>query len=266
MNGDRIYIRCTDLTTGYRAGGHMRVVTTSLSESLRAGEMTCLLGPNGAGKSTLMRTLAGFQKPLGGSVEILGRDIRSIAIDELARLVSVVLTERPMVENMDVEAMVGLGRMPYTGFWGRLGKKDREAVGEAIELIGIGELRHRMVQSLSDGERQKVMIAKAIAQETGVIFLDEPTAFLDYPSKVEIMTLLRSLAREHGKVIFISTHDIDMAFQIADRLWLIDRKLGVCTGTHRQLVDSGDIERYFLRPGLTFDKRDGLFKIDIQKI
>ncbi len=131
----------------------------------------------------------------------------------------------------------------------------------AISLMGIDSLRHRMVQSLSDGERQKTMIAKAFAQETPVIFLDEPTAFLDYPSKVEIMLLLYSLAHKMGKTIFMSTHDLDMALQLSDKIWLMDKKLGVRTGTHRELTDSGDLERYFVRPGIRFDREEGLFKV-----
>ena len=175
---------------------------------------------------------------------------------------SVVLTEKPMLENMDAEALVALGRTPYTGFWGRLDDSDHKAVEEAIRLTGIEGLRHRQVQTLSDGERQKVMIAKAFAQETPIIFLDEPTAFLDYPSKVEIMLLLYSLAHRLDKTIFMSTHDLDLALQLSDIIWLIDKKLGIKTGTHRQLTDSGDLERYFQRPGIRFDRTDGLFKVD----
>lgn len=256
-------IRITDLSTGYRNSKGEKCVTGDLTASLYSGELTCLLGPNGAGKSTLLRTLAGFQNPLSGSIEIEGKLLREYSGNELARHVSVVLTEKPFLENMDVETLVGLGRAPYTGFWGRLDKTDRVAVDNAISLMGIESLRHRMVQSLSDGERQKTMIAKAFAQETPVIFLDEPTAFLDYPSKVEIMLLLYSLAHRMNKTIFMSTHDLDMALQLSDRIWLMDKKLGVCTGTHRELNDSGEIERYFIRPGILYDHTDGLFKIDL---
>lgn len=254
-------VKVIDLTTGYRNSKGEKCVTGNLSASLRAGELTCLLGPNGAGKSTLLRTLAGFQKPLSGKVFLEGRELRDYSGNELARTVSVVLTERPTLENMDVETLVGLGRAPYTGFWGKLGEEDKEAVESAISLIGIESLLGRMVQSLSDGERQKVMIAKALAQATDVIFLDEPTAFLDYPSKVEIMLLLHTLAQERGKTVFLSTHDLELALQMSDRLWLMDKTLGVRTGTHRELTDSGDIERYFSRPGIVFDRNTGLFRV-----
>ncbi len=256
-------IKVKDLTTGYRNSKGERCVTGNLTASLYSGELTCLLGPNGAGKSTLLRTLSGFQKPLSGNITIFGKSIDDYRGRDMARTIGVVLTERPILENMDVQTLVGFGRAPYTDFWGRLGKEDKEAVESAIELTGISSLRHRSVQSLSDGERQKVMIAKAFAQQTPIIFLDEPTAFLDYPSKVEIMLLLYSLARKMEKTIFMSTHDLDMALQLSDRIWLMDKELGVRTGTHQKLTVSGDLKAFFTRPGITFDSDSGLFKIDL---
>lgn len=253
-----------NLTTGYRNSKGEKCITHSLTDSLHSGELTCLLGPNGAGKSTLLRTLSGFQKPLSGEVIVNGKSLTDYKGKELSQTISVVLTEKPLLENMDVETLVGMGRAPYTDFWGRMTEKDRKAVDEAIELTGIQHLRHRMVQSLSDGERQKAMIAKAFAQETPVIFLDEPTAFLDYPSKVEIMLLLYSLAHKLNKTVFMSTHDLDMAMQLTDRIWLMDKKLGVKTGTHEELTQSGDIKRYFIRPGIEFDNKTGLFRIDTE--
>lgn len=229
-------IRAVDLTTGYRAGKKERRVGEHINASLYAGELTALLGRNGAGKSTLMRTLAGFQPPISGSVEIDGRPLYEFKGRELARTISVVLTEKPILDNMDAEALIGLGRAPYTGFWGGLGEEDRRAVDRAISLVGIEELRHREVQGLSDGERQKVMIAKALAQDTPVIFLDEPTAFLDYPSKVELMTLLGQLAREEEKTIFVSTHDLEVALRLSDRFWMLDKKTGLhVTSDPRQI-------------------------------
>lgn len=258
-----ITVRAKGLSTGYQDRHGESVVSDRLDDSLGSGELTCLLGPNGAGKSTLLRTLAGFQKPLGGSVEIMGKDIKEYNDRDLARTISVVLTEKPLLENMDAEALVSLGRAPYTGFWGRLGEADHKAVDTAISLTGIEPLRHRMVQTLSDGERQKVMIAKAFAQETPIIFLDEPTAFLDFPSKVDIMQLLFSLSRKLSKTIFLSTHDLDLALQLADRVWLIDKKLGVATGSPEDLSLSGTLSKYFERTGIVFDPMDGLFKVDV---
>ena len=255
-------IRTVSLTTGYSNKSQRKTVTSGLDAELYGGRLVCLLGPNGAGKSTLLRTLAGFQPPLGGEVWIMGRPLRSYAPKELARCMSVVLTEKPVLENMKVENLVELGRTPYTDFWGRLDAEDKEAVERAVELTGIGSLRNRYVQTLSDGERQKVMIAKAFAQETPIIFLDEPTAFLDYPSKVEIMLLLYSLAHKFEKTIFMSTHDLDLALQLSDIIWLIDKKLGITIGDHKELTASGALESYFIRPGIRFDRADGLFKID----
>lgn len=255
-------IRTEKLTTGYTAGKEVKVITSGLTASLPPASMTCLLGPNGAGKSTLMRTLAGFQKPLAGSVYAGEREISRMSGKERAEMIGVVLTDKPMLENMDVASLVALGRTPYTDFWGRLSENDRQAVDEALEMVGIAELRKRDVRSLSDGERQKAMIAKALAQQTPVIFLDEPTAFLDFPSKVEIMRLLSRLAATAGKTVFVSTHDLDIAFQTADFLWLIDRRLGVTPGTVKELAAIGRVEAYFSRPGISFDRENLTFCID----
>ncbi|MDE6459154.1 MAG: ABC transporter ATP-binding protein, partial [Muribaculum sp.] len=153
------------------------------------------------------------------------------------------------------------GRTPYTGFWGRLSADDKAIVDEALELVGISGLADRMVDTLSDGERQKVMIAKALVQQTPVIFLDEPTAFLDYPSKVELMQLLLSLSRDHGKTIFMSTHDIELALLTADKVWLIDKPHGVATGTPEDLALDGSLARYFEREGVKFDMSTGMFSV-----
>ncbi len=257
-------VRVCLLSTGYQSKHGESVISSKLDESLYSAELTCLLGPNGAGKSTLIRTLAGFQRSLGGKVEVMGKDIAAYSDKELAKTVSVVLTDKPLLENMDVATLVSLGRAPYTGFWGRLDANDREAIDTAIELTGISHLRRRMVQTLSDGERQKVMIAKAFAQQTPIIFLDEPTAFLDFPSKVEIMQLLFNLSRKMDKTIFLSTHDLDLALQLADKVWLIDKKLGMVTGVPEDLSLSGELEKYFVRQGIIFDSKDGLFKIDVK--
>lgn len=261
MRRDTIKVR--DLVTGYDCGrAGVRRVSKAFDATLRGGELTCLLGPNGAGKSTLLRTLAAFQPAIGGVVEVEGRPLDSYSRQQLSRLISVVLTERVSLDNMTVEELVGLGRSPYTGFWGRLSAHDYEVVGQAIGLVGIDDLRNRQVHTLSDGERQKVMIAKALAQETPIIFLDEPSAFLDYPSKVEIMQLLQRLAREEGKTVFLSTHDLELALQIADMVWLIDKSLGVRVGTPEDLALDGEIGRYFEREGVVFDMETGLFRID----
>lgn len=208
------------LTVGYR--GHR--VIEDISLSLPCGRLVCLLGPNGAGKSTLLRTLCGFQPPIAGTVTISGSDISTMSAAEVARLVSVVLTDRPLTPSLTAAEMVGMGRAPYTGFWGRLSDDDRRLVSEAMQTVGIDSLATRRMGQLSDGERQKVMIAKALAQHTPVIVLDEPTAFLDYPSKVAIMKTLARLAHDEGKTILMSTHDLELAAQLGDELMEIENK------------------------------------------
>ena len=178
--------------------------------------------------------------------------LTSFSDKELSRTIGVVLTEKPDIRNMSVRELVALGRSPYTGFWGTLHNEDWQIVDEAIDAVRIGVLRERMVNTLSDGERQKVMIAKALAQQTPIIFLDEPTAFLDFPSKVEMMQLLRRLAREAQKTIFLSTHDFELALQVADKLWLMETG-GVSIGAPKELAQSGALARYVERPGITFD-------------
>lgn len=248
-----VMIRIDDLTIGYAAKGGAKVVASGLCASLRGGEMTCLIGANGVGKSTLLRTLSGFQAPLSGHVYIDGRPMGDFSVSELSRVVGVVLTGRPETGNLTVEELVALGRNPYTGFWGTLTEADRRIVEESMELTGIAGLARRMVYSLSDGERQKMMIAKALAQQTEVVFLDEPTAFLDYPSKVEMMQLLHRLAVDTGKVIFMSTHDLELTLRIADRLWLMSGGGELHVGTPRELADAGLLARFVDRGGVRFD-------------
>ena len=227
-------VRFQELTIGYRTGRNVKVIAERLTGELTGGELTCLVGRNGTGKSTFLRTIAGLQVPLGGRVEVtpprpsqgegVGENsvsIHSLSANERAKMIGVVLTQKPDVQNMTVEEVVGLGRTPYTGFFGTLSKADRAIVAEAMEQVGIRPLAQRNIQMLSDGERQKVMIAKALAQQTPVILLDEPTAFLDYPSKVEMMQMLRQMAKEMDKTIVLSTHDIELAAKIATRFLLL---------------------------------------------
>ena len=270
MNEETIILK--NLSIGYRTKNNLRTVAEDINAAIRQGELTCLLGTNGVGKSTLLRTLSAFQPKLGGEIIIRSQESgdKSLEIDaftdkELSRLIGVVLTEKPDIRNMTVRELVALGRSPYTGFWGTLHEEDWQVVDEAIDAVRIGGLRERMVHTLSDGERQKVMIAKALAQQTPVIFLDEPTAFLDFPSKVEMMQLLRRLAREQQKTIFLSTHDFELALQVADTLWLMEsgvrsqdsgdrsQESGVSIGTPRELAQSGALARYVERPGITFE-------------
>ncbi len=247
-------IELRNLTTGYGR----RAVATNLNAALRPGRLTCLLGPNGVGKSTLLRTLCGFQPPLEGQILIDGRDAATMTRKEMSRTIGIVLTERPDVADMCAAEMVAMGRTPYTGFWGSLRAEDKKQVDEALRLVGIEALADRMVHTLSDGERQKVMIAKALAQDTPLILLDEPTAFLDFPSKVETLRLLRRLAHEAGKTIFLSTHDLEMAIQLADDLWLLSTE-GLTHGPAADLSTNGTLERFAATDGLRFDAMRKVF-------
>ena len=249
-------IQIESLSTGYRNKKNVTVVAHDINATILGGELTCLLGPNGAGKSTLLRTLSAFLPPVKGDISIMGRNLRDYTDKELAKTIGVVLTEKTDLRNMTVYDLIGLGRSPYTGFWGTLHEDDRRVVDEAIEMVGIGPLKDRMIQTLSDGERQKVMIAKALAQQTPVIFLDEPTAFLDFPSKVEIMQLLHVLSRTTGKTIFLSTHDLELALQIADTIWLMDRDKGVVIGTPDKLAKDGSLNSFFAQRDIKFDILD----------
>ena len=253
-----ISIQLSDVSTGYRG----KPVTRDINAYLQAGELTCLLGPNGAGKSTLLKTLSAFIPPLSGEITIEGVNIRKISASMLARSIAVVLTRRPATMNMTVEELVSIGRSPYTSFFGGLHENDREVVDKSIRLVGIDDLRTRNVNTLSDGERQKALIAKALAQQTRIIFLDEPTAFLDYPSKVEIMQLLYTIAREENKTVFMSTHDLELALQIADKIWLLDKERGLNIGIPEDLAYAGLLGDYFQRGGLKFNYTTGLFEID----
>ena len=255
-------IRIQNLSIGYVGNNNVNVVAKNITATIFSGELTCLLGANGVGKSTLLRTLSAFQPKLEGEIYIEGKEISEFNDKQLSHVISVVLTEKPDIRNMTVEELVGLGRSPYTGFWGTLTQEDKKVVNHSIHLVGIDELQDRMIQTLSDGERQKVMIAKALAQETPVIYLDEPTAFLDYPSKVEMMQLLFKLSRETDKTIFLSTHDLELALQIADKLWLMDKQKGVRIGAPEDLSLDGSLGSFFARKGIVFDPEIGLFRVE----
>ena len=260
MKQNTIHIK--NLSIGYPGKGEVKVVAGHINAGINSGELTCLLGANGIGKSTLLRTLSAFQPKLSGEIFIQGKEIEQYKDKELSMAISVVLTEKCEVRNMTVTELVGLGRTPYTGFWGTLDEDDKRIVERSISLVKIEKLADRMVHTLSDGERQKVMIAKALAQETPIIFLDEPTAFLDFPSKVEMMQLLHRLSRQTNKTIFLSTHDLELALQIADKIWLMDKMNGVIIGTPEDLSLNGSLSAFFAHKGIIFDIETGLFRVD----
>lgn len=259
VEGMQTLIETSELAVGYQQGRKDTLLHQHINVKLLEGEFVCLLGPNGAGKSTLLKTIAGFVPGLGGEVYIGDQLLTSLTEKDKARQIAVVLTERPMVPNMTVFDLVALGRSPFTGFFGRLRQKDKTAILRAITTVGLNGFENRSLMQLSDGERQKAFIAKALVQETPVILLDEPTAFLDLPSRVEIMHLLKNLAHKHHKGVLLSTHDLDLALQTADKVWLLASGLPMETGVPEDLVLTNEFRRFFEREGILFDNATGRF-------
>ncbi len=207
----------SDLTIGFS----QHIVASAISIHPLQGRLSCLLGRNGCGKSTLLKTIAGFLKPLSGEMTFQGQNLQDMSRKRLSRTIGIVMTGRVESQNLTVRELAGLGRAPYTGFFGSLSPEDREAVDHAMEMAGIQQLADRTISTLSDGEYQKAIIAKTLAQETPVILLDEPTAFLDYASKVELMETASRLAHESGKLILMSTHDVSLALHLSDDIFLM---------------------------------------------
>jgi len=256
----REVLRAESLSIGYRrVRKAAAVVSSGLRFALRPGELVCLLGPNGAGKSTLMRTLARLQPALSGRIWLDERPLEALRPGQLARRLSVVLTDRVDVGAMSGFGLASLGRHPYTGWTGTLNERDVRIVQWALQAVRAEGLADRLIVEMSDGERQKILIARALAQEPRVMLLDEPTAFLDLPRRVEVMDLLRRLARENGQAILLSTHDLDLALRNADRLWLLSADGALYDGAPEDLVLSGAFERVFAAEGVSFDRDRGSF-------
>lgn len=223
------------ITTNNLAIGYgTRVVQSSLSFSLYEGEMVCVLGPNGCGKSTLLRTIAGLLPPIAGTYSV-EKQILGVQKAANARQIALVLTERLSVENTTIRDVVAMGRYPYTSFLGGLSEEDQRIMVEALDLVGLAAEADTFFNSHSDGEKQRVLIAKALAQQTPVVLLDEPTAHLDLPNRIRILRLLRHLAHRQAKTILISTHELDLAIQLSDRILLMTPEQGIYLDTPANL-------------------------------
>lgn len=254
-------ISACNISIGYRKStyGNDQILYSDLSFNLFSGELTCLLGQNGAGKSTLLRTLAGMQSTLSGDILLENKKLSEYTDSDLAYKIGLVLTDKTSIGGFKVSQIVALGRYPYTGFWGKLNAYDKETVKSSMNDVGIYHKADSYMAELSDGERQKVMIAKALAQECPIVFLDEPTAFLDITSRIEIMNLLHNLSTINNKSVLLSTHDIELALLLADRLWLLSPHGGLKCGVTEDIVLDRSMECFLSKDNICFDIDSGSF-------
>jgi iron complex transport system ATP-binding protein len=236
-------------------------VTSPIDETLETGGLACLIGPNGAGKSTLMRTMAGLQPPLAGEVLFKGADLHRMSAPARARHLAIVLTDVVHVPMLTAHDMVAFGRVPFTDWSGTLSARDRDVVDQALDAVGAAHLASRQLLELSDGERQRVMIARALAQEPSVMILDEVTGFLDLPRRIEIMRLLRRAAHDTGCAVLLSTHDLDLALRMADRIWLLPKDRPLRAAMPEMLVLDGAFQSAFSLDDVAFDEQSGSFRV-----
>ncbi|MDH5476544.1 MAG: ABC transporter ATP-binding protein [Cyclobacteriaceae bacterium] len=242
-------------TASLAIGYEKLVVLNDLNLQLKKGELVCLMGQNGTGKSTLLRTISGVQRPLLGDVKIGGTLLHEMKIPDVARKISLVLTEKPTSGNLSVFELVSMGRYPYLGWNVKLSISDKHIIESALEEINLVDLQDKKLYTLSDGQLQKVMIARALVQEGEIMILDEPTSHLDLNNRVEIMCLLRKLAKDRNKSILMATHELDLALQMADKLWLVNRNKTIAAKVPEDLVLNGSMDAVFGHKG--FDLKTG---------
>ncbi len=260
-NADTPILKLTDLHIGYPQASKRKEgsIYGPLNMVIQDPEMIGIIGRNGIGKSTLLRTLTGIQPAMQGKIYLFGTESRKINRSGMARIISYVSTESVHIQNLRVEDLVSLGRFPYTNWFGRLTREDIGIIGDAIEHTGIQNLRNKPVHKLSDGERQKVMIARALAQDTPVIVLDEPTAFLDLPARHEILRLLNNLCRKNNKLIVFSTHDLSIAMDEVDKLWLMTGE-GLVEGAPEDLLINQGFRKLFVNSDIEYDDKSHAFR------
>ena len=260
-NSKDILLKIDNLTTGYSLSRSKKVVLhQGINCEVGKGELIAMLGPNGAGKSTLLKTLLGIIPALDGNINYSGKNINQISKKEIATLVAVVLTDKIEDRYLTSYDIVGTGRYPYGSFTGKLTNTDKEKINNAFNLVGAGDLANRFFYSLSDGEKQKVLLARAIAQDTPLIFLDEPTAFIDSPGKVIIMELLNQLVKVHNKTVLLTTHDTELALENATSLWLLGKENYFEKGAPDTIVNNGIINNLFVREGVVFNIKSRRFE------
>ncbi|MFC2124502.1 ABC transporter ATP-binding protein [Bacteroidota bacterium] len=260
-NSDHIILSANNLNIGYTSRRKKTLVLQGLTMDLKKGELVCLVGHNGIGKSTLLRTLSGVQPSLGGEVKIAGKGISEMSSMEIAKTLSLVLTDRIMAGNLSVYDLVALGRHPYTNWYGSLSEEDHQKIEEAIKLTRIEYIRNRQVHELSDGQRQKALIARALSQDGEIIILDEPTAHLDLNNKISVMKLLHELAEKTDKAILFATHELEFTIQIADKLWIVGCDEPIVTGSPEDLILNKKFDMLLFEEDLIFDRMSGKFGI-----
>ncbi|MEQ8714531.1 MAG: ABC transporter ATP-binding protein [Cyclobacteriaceae bacterium] len=253
----KIVLHTEDLTVGYRNKKEVKELIKDINVSLKSGELVCLLGQNGVGKSSLLRTLLDLQPALSGNVFLLDKELTEYSSLDVAKRVSLVLTDPIQTGNLTVTELVALGRSPYTAWTGQLSTEDREKVQWAIDSTRINYIEKKRLYELSDGQLQKALIARAIAQEGELIILDEPTAHLDMNNRVEIMQLLKELTKTTGKAILVATHELQLTLQLADQLWLTNFNQPLISGTPEDLALSGKLEETYYHEGFEFDIKTG---------
>ncbi len=250
-------ITIKELAVGYSS----KTVASNINFTLEPGVLCGIVGVNGIGKSTLLRTLANFQPKLSGSIEIQNKNLEKYAPTELAQKLSVVLTEQPTSKNLTVQELIALGRQPYTNWIGTLTSKDKEHIQKSMDAFLLEELRFSKCHELSDGQLQRVLIARAMAQDTPLILLDEPTTHLDLYHKVQILKLLQQLAHQNQKTIIFTTHEIDLAIQLCDKILILDGSTNPF-GNPCELIEQKYFERLFPSEMVQFDAKTGSFKVN----
>ena len=258
--GPHIVLQAQNLKIGYRKKHQETVIASGIDISVQKGELIAVIGVNGVGKSTFLRTLSGIQPELEGEVLINKEDRRDLSSEKLAALISLVLTEQPLSKNLGVVELVALGRQPYTNWIGSLTSEDREKVKNALQLVNIENIQYKKCYELSDGQLQKVLIARALAQDTPIMILDEPTSHLDLYHKAQVLKLLKQLSVQTEKAILFATHEINLALELCDKIILMKSE-GVVEGTTDELIQKGAFENIFPSDLIFFDSNTRSFRI-----
>ena len=260
VNESHIILKTENLNIGYSNKKTEIIVSSNINIELKKGELVGLIGANGIGKSTLIRTITNVQKPLKGSVSINDKNLTEYNSVDLAKVMSLVLTEQVASKNLTVFELIALGRQPYTNWVGNLSKKDTSIINQSLQQINIEALKHKKCFELSDGQLQKVMIARALAQDTDLIILDEPTTHLDMYHKAYILKLLQKLAKETNKTILFSSHEIDLAIQLCDKLIVMTDDT-VISDAPCELISKGVFNTLFPKDLIAFDESTGSFRV-----